>query len=260
MTQLDVRPIPAFQDNYFWLIRGLTDTRAAAVVDPGAADPVLQALAGDDLRLAAILVTHHHPDHVGGVAELAAVTGAAVFGPRRDRLPFDCETRGGGERVILEATGLDFAVFDVPGHTAGHIAYYGNGALFPGDTLFSAGCGRLFEGTPEQMLASLDALAALPDSTRVFPAHEYTLANLRFAEVADPDNAEVVAHARQAAALREAGQPTLPTTIGIEKRINPFLRCRSEGVRRSAEQHAGRPLPTTGAVFAEIRGWKDGFR
>ncbi|MBM5810991.1 MAG: hydroxyacylglutathione hydrolase [Gammaproteobacteria bacterium] len=260
MTQLDVRPIPAFQDNYIWLIRGLTDPRAATVVDPGTADPVLQALASDDLHLAAILVTHHHPDHVGGVRELAAVTGAAVFGPRHERLPFDCTATGGGERVTPAATGLDFAVFDVPGHTAGHIAYYGHGALFPGDTLFSAGCGRLFEGTAEQMLASLDTLAALPDSTRVFPAHEYTLANLRFALAADPDNAELAGQTRQAAAEREAGRPTLPTTIGTEKRINPFLRCRSAGIRRSAEQHAGQPLPAAAGVFATIRGWKDGFR
>jgi hydroxyacylglutathione hydrolase len=166
----------------------------------------------------------------------------------------------GGDRVELPTLGLAFDVIDVPGHTAGHVAYYGHGALFCGDTLFSGGCGRLFEGTPEQMLASLDALAALPDDTRVYCAHEYTLANLRFAAAVEPDNADLQAWQHEAAALRARDVPTLPTTIGREKRVNPFLRARAAGVRRAAEARAGGPLPSPVAVFAEIRRWKDGFR
>ncbi len=260
MTTLDVRPIPAFRDNYIWLLRGGADGCAAAVVDPGDAAPVLQALKADKLRLQAILLTHHHPDHVGGAPELVEATGARVFGPARERLPVDAQPLAGGDRAELPGLGLAFEAIDVPGHTAGHIAYYGHGALFCGDTLFSAGCGRLFEGTPEQMLGSLDALACLPDETRVFCGHEYTLANLRFAQAVEADNADVTRYVREAEALRAASRPTLPSTIGREKRVNPFLRSRDQNVRASAERHAGMPLPTPVAVFAEVRSWKDGFR
>lgn len=260
MTQLDVRPIRAFQDNYIWLIRSPGDPGVAAVVDPGDAAPVLLALDAGGLRLEAILITHHHPDHVGGVPDLVAATTAPVYGPRHERMPVPVEACGSGERVVLASLGLDFAVLDVPGHTAGHIAYHGHGVVFPGDTLFSGGCGRLFEGTPEQMLASLDALAALPEATRVFPGHEYTLANLRFAQAVEPGNEDLADYARHAAALRQAGEPTLPSTIGTEKRINPFLRCRVDDVREAAERHTGRPLPTPAGVFAAVRGWKDGFQ
>jgi hydroxyacylglutathione hydrolase len=255
---LDVAPIPAFQDNYIWLIRGPTDPRAVAVVDPGDAGPVLERLASEDLRLHAILATHHHADHVGGAAQLVEATGAAVFGPGRERLPVDYTRLGGGDRARL--LGLEFEVIDVPGHTAGHIAYYGHGALFCGDTLFSAGCGRLFEGTAEQMLASLDAFASLPEPTRVFCGHEYTLANLRFAAAVEAGNADIADYVRKATEMRAAGRPTLPSTIGLEKRVNPFLRSRHENVKLSAERRAGRPLPTPLAVFAEVRSWKDTFR
>ncbi|MGQ0429724.1 MAG: hydroxyacylglutathione hydrolase [Gammaproteobacteria bacterium] len=257
---LDVQPIPAFQDNYIWMIRGLGDRAAVAVVDPGDAAPVRARLGDEGLTLAAILATHHHADHVGGAAELAATTGCAVFGPARERLPLEVLRLSGGDRAQLPALGLEFAVMDVPGHTAGHIAYYGHGALFCGDTLFSAGCGRLFEGTAEQMLASLDAFASLPDATRVFCGHEYTLANLRFASAVDAGNADIADYARKAADLRASGRPTLPSTIGLEKRVNPFLRSRLENVKLSAERRAGRPLSNPVAVFAEIRSWKDTFR
>lgn len=256
---LTVTPVPAFADNYLWIAHGDVPGRAL-VVDPGDARAVLEALAGAGLALDTILVTHHHPDHVGGVAELVARTGARVFGPAREQVPVPCTPVRGGSRVELPALGLGFEVIDVPGHTAGHVAYHGHGALFCGDTLFSAGCGRLFEGTPEQMLASLDALAALPDETRVYCAHEYTLANLRFAMTVEPGNPDLQAWQQEAASLRARNLPTIPTTIGREKRVNPFLRARSAGVRRAAEARAGVALGSPVAVFAEIRQWKDGFR
>jgi hydroxyacylglutathione hydrolase len=256
---LTVTPVPAFADNYLWIAHGDAPGRAL-VVDPGDARAVLDALAGAGLTLDTILVTHHHPDHVGGVADLVARTGARVFGPAREQVPAPCTPVRGGDRVELAALGLGFEVIDVPGHTAGHVAYYGHGALFCGDTLFSAGCGRLFEGTPEQMLASLDALSTLPDETRVYCAHEYTLANLRFATTVEPENPDLKAWQQEAASLRARNLPTIPTTIGRERRVNPFLRARSSEVRRSAEAHAGVALGSPVAVFAEIRRWKDGFR
>lgn len=257
---LDVRPIPAFQDNYIWLIRGVEDPATVAVVDPGDADPVLTRLEADGLKLAAILATHHHADHVGGAQELVEATGCPVFGPARERLPIAVTPLRRGDRARLPALGIEFEVLDVPGHTAGHIAYYGHGALFCGDTLFSAGCGRLFEGTPAQMLAAMDAFSALPEDTRVFCGHEYTLANLRFAAAVEAGNADIADYARRAAEMRASGRPTLPSTIGLEKRVNPFLRSRHENVKLAAERRAGRPLSDPAAVFAEIRSWKDTFR
>jgi hydroxyacylglutathione hydrolase len=257
---LDVRPIPAFRDNYIWMVRGECDPRAVAVVDPGDAAPVMAALAAEGLRLEAILATHHHADHVGGVPQLVAATGARVFGPARERMPVEVERMSGGARARIPALGLEFAAMDVPGHTAGHVAFTGHGALFCGDTLFSAGCGRLFEGTAAEMLASLDALAGLPESTLVFCGHEYTEANLRFALAVEPRNSAIMDYVKRAASLRAAGRSTLPSTIGLEKRVNPFLRSRHEDVKSAAEYRAGRALPTPVAVFAEIRSWKDGFR
>ncbi len=257
---LDVRPIAAFRDNYIWMIHGVGEPRRVAVVDPGDAGPVLAALAAGGLHLEAILATHHHADHVGGIAGLVAATGAAVFGPAHDPMPVDCQRLAGGGRAQVRALGLEFTVVDVPGHTAGHIAFTGHGALFCGDTLFSAGCGRLFEGTAEQMLASLDALAELPDDTRIYCGHEYTEANLRFALAVEPGNSAIMDYVKRAAAIRGECQPTLPSTIGLEKRVNPFLRSRHENVKSSAERRAGRMLPTPVAVFAEIRSWKDTFR
>lgn len=257
---LDVRPIPAFQDNYIWMIRGARDPSAVVVVDPGDSAPVLAALADDSLRLEAILLTHHHADHVGGAAKLVAATGAAVFGPGRERMPVQVTRLGTGDRARLAGLGLEFGVLDVPGHTAGHIAYVGHGALFCGDTLFSAGCGRLFEGTADQMFASLEALAGLPDDTQVFCGHEYTLANLRFATAVESGNSDIMDYVKRATALRAKGRPTLPSTIKLEKRVNPFLRSRHENVKSSAERRAGRMLPTPAVVFAEVRSWKDTFR
>ncbi|MFZ2508608.1 MAG: hydroxyacylglutathione hydrolase [Steroidobacteraceae bacterium] len=256
---LEIRPIPAFTDNYIWLLAAPDAANRVAVVDPGDAEPVLRELGSRQLRLDAILLTHHHADHVGGTAQLVAATGADVFGPARERLPVEVRRLAGGDRARLSSLGLEFEVIDVPGHTAGHIAYFGHDAVFCGDTLFSAGCGRLFEGTAGQLLASLDTLAVLPDSTAVYCGHEYTVANLRFAMTVESQNPEIPDYARRAQARRAAGTPTLPSTIGLEKRVNPFLRSRVDNVRSSAESHAGKALPTPVAVFAELRSWKDRF-
>ena len=255
--------MPAFDDNYLWLLH---DGHKALVVDPGDAGPVMQALQQNQLQLDAILVTHHHADHIGGVDALREATGAKVWGPARERIPEPLTRLADGDTV--EAMGLHFRVIDVPGHTSGHIAYYcadtgsaldGRPLLFCGDTLFSGGCGRLFEGTPAQMLASLDALAALPGDTRVCCTHEYTLGNLRFARAVEPANAALLAYSAQCEALRAAGKPTLPSRIDTERQINPFLRTREASVMQAARQrdaHADDEV----AVFAAIRQWKNEFK
>jgi len=256
-------PLPAFTDNYIWMLH---DGSHAVVVDPGDAQPVLDALRAQGLTLSAILVTHHHADHTGGVDALRDATGASVYGPARERIPEPLTRLSHGDTCTV--LGLAFSVIDVPGHTAGHIAYYcskpGDGAdgaplLFCGDTLFSGGCGRLFEGTPAQMLASLDALAALPGNTRVCCTHEYTLSNLRFARAVEPANAELQAYTARCEALRAAGQPTLPSTIAQERQINPFLRTRLPQVTAAARGFD----PAAGGesdVFAAIRQWKNEYR
>jgi hydroxyacylglutathione hydrolase len=257
---LEVSPLRAFSDNYLWLIRAPADRHSAVVVDPGDAGPVEAALGKDRLALRAILVTHHHPDHVGGVQALAARHGATVFAPARERMPCEVRPLDDGDVVSLADLGLEFRVMAVPGHTLGHLAYQGHGVLFCGDTLFSAGCGRLFEGTPAQMLGSLDRIAALPDDTRIYCAHEYTLSNLRFAAAVEPANVDVLETLEAVRELRARDGITLPSTLGRERRINPFLRCREPAVRAAAEAHAGMPLPGPVDVFATVRAWKDGFR
>jgi hydroxyacylglutathione hydrolase len=257
---LDVSPVRAFSDNYFWLIRSPVEPTDALVVDPGEAGPVDDALDRLGLRLRGILVTHHHGDHVGGVQELTNRHAVPAWGPAHDPLPCAVNTLDDGDTLALESLGLQFSVMAVPGHTLGHIAYVGHGALFCGDTLFSGGCGRLFEGSPQQMLSSLDRLAALPAETRVYCAHEYTLSNLRFANAADPHNPAVAAALSEVTDMRSRDEITLPSTIGRERRINPFLRCREPSVRAAAEQQCGRPLTADVDVFAAVRAWKDGFR
>jgi hydroxyacylglutathione hydrolase len=251
-----IEPIPAFADNYFWLFARGGD---AAVVDPGDPDPVLQRLRQRRLRLTDILVTHHHGDHVGGVTALVDATGARVWGPGREPIPSRDVALAGGERI--EVLGIDFEIIDVPGHTLGHIAYHAPQRrwLFCGDTLFGAGCGRLFEGTAEQMNASLGRLAALPAATLVYCAHEYTLSNLRFALAVEPDNRALLDRQRACAALRRRGEPTLPSTIEEERATNPFLRCDVPGVRRAAAAHCGTEPATASEVFAVLRKWKNAF-
>lgn len=255
-------PLPAFTDNYIWMLH---DGRNAIVVDPGDAAPVLQALRDMGLSLQAILVTHHHGDHVGGVDGLREVTGAAaVYGPAHETMPEPITRLSHGDAIT--ALGLRFAVLDVPGHTAGHIAYYcadmdGAPLLFCGDTLFSGGCGRLFEGTPAQMQASLDQLAALPGLTRVCCAHEYTLSNLKFALAVEPHNQALRDYAGHCAALRQAGQPTLPSRMDTERAINPFLRTREATVAQAARGFDTQIDPHQPvAVLAALRQWKNEFR
>jgi hydroxyacylglutathione hydrolase len=253
---LKVTRVPAFEDNYLWLIHGLgAVSHRVAAVDPGDAGAILAALERDQLELDCILVTHHHGDHVGGVAALVARFGVPVYGPMREDIPSLSARLHGGDTLTLTGLGLKFSVVDVPGHTAGHIAYHGHGALFCGDTLFSGGCGRLFEGTPAQMLASLDTLAALPDDTAVYCAHEYTASNLRFALAVEPDNAALAEYAADVTRLRARNESTIPSTIGRERAINPFLRTRLPTVTR-----AGHALETDEAAFAVVREWKNGFR
>ena len=253
-------PLPAFSDNYLWLWH---DGQSAVVVDPGDAGPVREALLQHQLSLVAILVTHHHADHVGGVAELRAATGATVYGPAGEALPEPSHPCQQGD--VLHLLGQSVHVMDVPGHTAGHVAYWlpnapGGPVLFCGDTLFSAGCGRVFEGTPAQMLASLDRLAALPADTRVCCAHEYTLSNLRFAQAVEPDNARLAAYTLACQALRDQHQPTLPTPLGQELEINPFLRSRQNTVRTAAARHAGAAATNDAEAFAQLREWKNQFK
>jgi hydroxyacylglutathione hydrolase len=259
-ASLAVHAVPAFSDNYLWLVEGRTDPRRMVVVDPGDATPVLAALEARGAALEAILVTHHHGDHVGGVRALLERFPVPVYGPAAESIPGRTAALSGGDAVELPGVGLSFEVIDVPGHTAGHIAYYGHGALFCGDTLFSGGCGRLFEGTPAQMLASLDALVALPPDTRVYCAHEYTASNLKFALAVEPVNADLIAHANLVARQRGAGQATVPSTLGLERRINPFLRTRLPAVKAAAERRAGHALSSDVDVFATVRQWKNEFR
>lgn len=252
--------VPAFQDNYFWLLMG---AHKALVVDPGDAPPVQAALARLGLALDSILVTHHHADHTGGVAALREAHGCAVFGPAGETLPEPITRVADGQRV--QALGLSFEVIATSGHTAGHISYFcadapGGPLLFCGDTLFSAGCGRLFEGTPAQMLASLARLTALPPATRVCCAHEYTLSNLRFAQAVEPGNADLAQHLAHCQALRTQGEPTLPSTLALERRINPFLRTQEPAVTRAAHQRAGTDALDPVGVFATLRQWKNEFR
>ncbi len=252
-------PLTAFADNYIWILH---DGHKAVAVDPGDAQPVKAYLANEGLQLSAILVTHHHPDHVGGVDALRESTGAVVYGPARERIPEPLTRLSQGDAV--EVLGLNFRVLDVPGHTAGHIAYVcdnweGAPLLFCGDTLFSGGCGRLFEGTPAQMLASLDRLAALPDNTRVCCTHEYTLSNLKFAQAVEPHNADLLAYTVHCESLRAAGQPTLPASLATERRINPFLRTRQADVIRAAQTFSTQAHDET-SVFAAVRQWKNEFR
>ena len=257
---MELLALPAFTDNYIWM---LIHEGQALVVDPGESFPVLQALEERGLSLTAILVTHHHGDHVAGLPDLQARLQGPVWGPASPALPVPVQALHGGE--TLHWCDRRIEVIAVPGHTASHLAFHLPAEdpeaplLFCGDTLFSGGCGRLFEGTPAQMHDSLQRLAALPGATQVCCAHEYTAANLRFATAADPGNAALLAHVRQVQAWRDEGRPSLPSTLALERAINPFLRCDQAALAASARAHgAASEAPTE--VFAALRAWKNEFR
>jgi hydroxyacylglutathione hydrolase len=257
---LDVRPVRAFSDNYIWLIESPRLPGHVVAVDPGDAAPVIAELERRGASLAAILLTHHHADHIGGVPGLLQWAAVPVIGPEDARIAPRTRTVRDAERCDLPDLGLAFDILAVPGHTVSHIAFWGHGALFCGDTLFSAGCGRMFEGTATQMNASLNRLRDLPPATQIFCGHEYTAANLRFALAVEPQNRAAQDYRDAVARLRATDAPSLPSPLSLELRVNPFLRCEQPGVRAAAERHAGMPLPEPAQVFGALRSWKDSFR
>ena len=256
---ISIIPIPAFRDNYIWAVQS---GHVAAVVDPGDAAPVLAWLDANGVALSAILATHHHADHVGGVPALRARYDVPVFGPAHEEIPQRTHPLAEGDRIVVPGIELLLSVFDIPGHTAGHIAYYTlppDPLVFCGDTLFAAGCGRIFEGTPQQMWTSLAKLAALDENTRVYCGHEYTLANLRFAAAVEPASADIEARVAHERDKRERDLPTLPSTIGAERATNPFLRAALPDVMARAAAHARRPMAGAVDAFATLREWKNAF-
>ena len=258
-TMNNVHAVPAFRDNYIWLLSGMGVTgsdKPAAIVDPGDARPVITALERLNFVPVAILITHHHNDHIGGVKEICDRFSIPVFGPAQESIPNITHPLREGDRV--EIPGFpSFEVLEVPGHTSGHIAYFGEKTLFCGDTLFAGGCGRLFEGTAEQLYASLQKLSSLPDDTWIYCAHEYTLTNLSFALTVEPDNSVLQTRIKQTRQLREELQATVPSKLDLEKRTNPFLRCHIPSIVTAVENHTGAHLSSGVETFAALRSWKD---
>ncbi|MCM1512585.1 MAG: hydroxyacylglutathione hydrolase [Oxalobacter formigenes] len=254
-----VTALPAFNDNYIWMI---DNGKQAIVVDPGDAAVVMATLQQRALPLDAILLTHRHDDHTGGLPRLIAEYAPPVYGPKNDNIPGVDQPVQEGSTLSIEALGLSFTVLDVPGHTCGHIAYYSPSHhwLFCGDMLFGAGCGRMFEGTPEIMEASLAKLAALPDETQVFAAHEYTLSNLKFALEIEPANQDILERLKNDTARRNKKQPTLPSTIGLEKKTNPFLRNHEPGVLKQLSSLGLIRSDNPVEAFAAMREWKNVYR
>lgn len=253
---LEIEPIPAFDDNYIWLILD-SERRYAAIVDPGDEEPVIDYLQQHNILPVAILITHHHGDHTGGVRELVERYEIPVYGPAHEHIPAITHPLRDGDRVELSELAAEFQIIDAPGHTRGHILFYGHATLFCGDTLFAGGCGRVFEGTMEQMYMAMSKIEALPDQTQVYCAHEYTEGNLRFAQVAEPDNVQLLQRIEDTRALRKQNKASVPSLLELEKQTNPFLRCKVDSLIRSAEAYAQQPLDTPAKVFATVRGWKD---
>lgn len=253
---LNIFPIPAFKDNYIWTLH---DQQHAVAVDPGDAAPVLDYLDAHHLKLAAILCTHHHNDHSGGICKLVQVYNVPVYGPQHENIP--CLSQGlvEGDVVELAELKIKLDVIDIPGHTRGHIAFLGAGGVFCGDTLFGCGCGRLFEGTAAQLLHALHRLANLPDETKVYCGHEYTEANIRFALACEPGNTQLKQRRIDAHVLRATGQPTLPSTIALEKSTNPFLRCTETAVIATVQRMTQTSQTDETSVFTALRSWKDHF-
>ena len=254
---VSVFPIKAFNDNYIWCLHNKTH---CAVVDPGDAAPVLAYCQDNQLTLSAIIITHHHWDHTGGIdALLAAFPNIPVYGPQNKNIKQITVRLSQGDGIELAQLGVTLSVLEVPGHTLDHIAYYGDMGLFCGDTLFSAGCGRLFEGTPQQMYQSLAKLTALPADTAVFCTHEYTMANIAFAETVEPNNQALIDYKHWANKQREIDVPTLPSNLQRELAVNPFLRCHSAELATNVSQNKGATLASEQAIFASLRSWKDNF-
>jgi len=253
---LNIIPIPAFNDNYIWMLH---DNQYVMVVDPGDAAPVLAYLNLHKLKLAAILCTHHHNDHVGGVSKLIELYNVPVYGPRLENIPSVTHKLGDGDVIEIPEFKINLSVLDIPGHTLGHIAYLGVGSVFCGDTLFACGCGRLFEGTAAQLLQSLQRLARLPDETKVYCGHEYTEANILFALVCEPDNARLKQRQADVQTLRASGYPTLPSTIGLEKATNPFLRCAEPSVIATTLRMTQIKESNEISIFTALRTLKNNF-
>lgn len=262
-NNMQVSLIPAFSDNYIWAI-SIPEEKYIALVDPGDGDVCINYLKEHKLALCAILITHHHADHVGGIKKLKEYCETqndtvTVYGPKGEEIPY-CDTPlDENDTVTIDALDTTFSVIDLPGHTRGHIAYLAQDNLFCGDTLFSGGCGRLFEGTPEQMLSSLNKLSALPERTHVYCAHEYTKANLNFALTVEPQNTELVYYYNQVIQKREQNIATIPTSIMLEKKINPFLRCQQQSIMESASEYSGQSVTNAQTAFTIVRQWKDNF-
>jgi hydroxyacylglutathione hydrolase len=251
---IQIEAIKAFTDNYIWAVH---DGRHCVIVDPGEASGALDFLERQELLLCGLLLTHHHHDHVGGVDEIRARHPTPAWGPDDPRMPVNLRVVGEGDLVSIEQLGLDFTVIETPGHTTSHIAFHGHDLLFCGDTLFSAGCGRLFEGTAAQMQNSIDKFAALPGSTRVYCAHEYTESNCSFARKVEPDNTALAERFDQVADLRRHDRITLPSTIEAEKAFNPFMRTRESAVISAAQGREPGQADSPAGVFGVIRRWKD---
>lgn len=256
MNNTQVYPVKAFQDNYIWTIHNKTH---AVVVDPGDSKPVIDFLRSKKLTLIAILITHHHPDHIGGIKNLLDQYDIPVYGPETEAIPGISHKLVEGDLVRLDQLSLTFKVLDIPGHTAGHIAYFDHQRLFCGDTLFSCGCGRIFEGSPPQMFRSIEKLTNLPDLTEVYCTHEYTLSNIKFARTVEPDNKDLEDYEKLVEHKLANKQISLPTSIGLEKLINPFLRYNEPTVIKAARTRSETPVSNEIEVFATIRAWKDNF-
>jgi hydroxyacylglutathione hydrolase len=255
---LSILPIPILRDNYVWVIIN-QEKRLAVVVDPGHADPITAYLKAHHLTLSAILITHHHWDHVHGIGDLVKTYQVPVYGPGKENIPGLTQPLRDGMEVMLSHMKLKFTILEIPGHTLGHIAYYAPGILFCGDTLFAGGCGRLFEGTAKQLYTSLKKLSNLPDTTKVYCTHEYTLSNLRFASQVEPHNEHINQRLEDNIQLVSQGAATLPSLLKDERLTNPFLRCDSPEIKASVEKWAGKPLASRLDIFTHLRQWKDAF-
>lgn len=258
LMQTKIAAIRALKDNYIWAIHG--ENRTVTVVDPGQAQPVIAYLTENQYTLDTILLTHHHADHTGGVQDLLKqYPNVAVYGSLIDRVPGITHFVQENDTIALTTLPFTFTVLNLPGHTLGHIGFYGNDLLFCGDTLFSAGCGRLFEGTYAQLYHSLEKLRQLPLHTHIYCAHEYTLSNLRFAQAVEPNNLAITRHSETVLEYLRQNQPSLPSSVQLEQTINPFWRCQESTVMTAVQEHSGLSLHDPLSIFTHLRKWKDQF-